>query len=111
MADGTYTSVLRTKNSVLIDACINIYDTSFIMWEKNLEGIIKDKLLKTETAYADYVISINALLYQRTRLDINQEQFKKLHYRMYENKFPKENELVFVSFNYILILINNNSAK
>ena len=43
--------------------------------------------------------------------DQNQEQFKKLHYRMYENKFPKENELVFVSFNYTLILINNNSAK
>ena len=33
--------------------------------------------------------------------DPNQEQYKKLHFRMYENKFPKEHELVYVS----LILI------
>jgi hypothetical protein len=30
-------------------------------------------------------------------VDPNQEQFKKLHFRMYENKFPVENELVYVS--------------
>lgn len=30
--------------------------------------------------------------------DPNQEQFKKLHCRMYENKYPKENELVYVSY-------------
>ena len=41
--------------------------------------------------------------------DQNQEQFKKLHYRMYENKFPKENDLVFVSLNFSFIL--HNSAK
>jgi hypothetical protein len=45
-------------------------------------------------------------------VDPNQEQYKKLHFRMYENEFPKENELVYVSINYIC---NNylleNSAK
>lgn len=30
-------------------------------------------------------------------VDPNQEKYKKLHYRMYENKFPKEQELVMVS--------------
>ena len=33
--------------------------------------------------------------------DPNQEQYKKLHFRMYENKFPKEQELVMVSLNNI----------
>jgi hypothetical protein len=32
-------------------------------------------------------------------IDPNQEQYKKLHFRMYESKYPKENELVFVSKN------------
>jgi hypothetical protein len=43
--------------------------------------------------------------------DQNQEQFKKLHYRMYENKFPKENDLVFVSLNFSFILIVQNSRN
>ena len=30
--------------------------------------------------------------------DPNQEQFKKLHCRMYENKYTKENEQVYVSY-------------
>ena len=34
-------------------------------------------------------------------VDPNQEQYKKLHFRMYENKFPKEQELVMVSLNHI----------
>ena len=33
--------------------------------------------------------------------DPNQEQYKKLHFRMYENKYPQENELVYVSINNI----------
>ncbi len=33
-------------------------------------------------------------------VDPNQEQYKRLHYIMYENKYPKENELVFVSKNF-----------
>ena len=43
--------------------------------------------------------------------DQNQEQFKKLHCRMYENKFPKENDLVFVSLNFSFILIVQNSRN
>jgi hypothetical protein len=31
----------------------------------------------------------------------NQEQFRKLHFRMYENKYPKENDLVYVNNIYI----------
>lgn len=38
-------------------------------------------------------------------VDPNQEQYKKLHFRMYENKFPKEQELVMVSINFIYKLI------
>ncbi len=41
-------------------------------------------------------------------VDPNQEQFKKLHFRMYEEKFPKEHELVYVS-KYKLFM--KNSAK
>ena len=37
-------------------------------------------------------------------VDPNQEQYKKLHFRMYESKYPKENELVFVSKNLIKYL-------
>ena len=28
--------------------------------------------------------------------DQNQEQFKKLHFRMYEKKYPEQDELVYV---------------
>ena len=42
--------------------------------------------------------------------DQNQEQFKKLHCRMYENKYPKENELVYVSYINFNI-IKKHSAK
>ena len=35
--------------------------------------------------------------------DPNQEQYKKLRFRMYQNKFPKEQDLVMVSLNHIII--------
>ena len=40
--------------------------------------------------------------------DPNQEQYKKLHCRMYENKFPIEQELVMVSLN---LIYHINSVK
>ena len=30
-----------------------------------------------------------------------QEKYRSMHFRMYENEFPKPNELVLVSFNLI----------
>ena len=39
-------------------------------------------------------------------VDQSQEQYKKLHFRMYENKYPKENELVYVSIIIFITLIN-----
>lgn len=39
-------------------------------------------------------------------VDQNQEQYKKLHFRMYENKYPKENELVYVSIIIFITIIN-----
>ena len=38
--------------------------------------------------------------------DQTQEQFRQLHCRMYENKFPKENDLVYVSLKDININFN-----
>jgi len=39
------------------------------------------------------------LIMVEEEVDPNQEQYKKLHFRMYEGKYPKENDLVFVSKN------------
>ena len=33
-------------------------------------------------------------------VDPNQEQYKKLHYRMYENKYPKEKEIFLIIKNF-----------
>lgn len=54
-----------------------IFNENFFESKNDLNIIIKDKLLKTETAYADYIMSINALLNQGYRLNINRDQFKK----------------------------------
>lgn len=48
----------------------------------------------------NYIFNFNNLflfLIMAEEVDANQEQFKKLHCRMYEDKFPKEHELVYVS--------------
>lgn len=39
-------------------------------------------------------------------VDQSQEQYKKLHFRMYESKYPKENELVYVRLIIFITLIN-----
>ena len=31
--------------------------------------------------------------------ELEQEQYKKMHFRMYENKFPEKNDIVYVSIN------------
>jgi len=34
---------------------------------------------------------------EEQEIDQNQEQFKKLHFRIYKNKYPERDELVYVS--------------
>ena len=42
------------------------------------------------------------------QIDLEQEQYKKMHFRMYENKYPKKNDIVYVSifhfFNFNLLI-------
>ena len=34
---------------------------------------------------------------QEAQKQLEQDEFKNMHFRMYENEFPKENEIVYVS--------------
>ena len=43
------------------------------------------------------------MIEEENEIDQSQEQFKKLHFRMYENKYPEKDDLVYVS----KILFNN----
>lgn len=69
----------------------------FEIYKELITNYFAQKKIKNCIYQILFIYFIIIMSEEEQEIDQNQEQFKKLHFRIYKNKYPERDELVYVS--------------